>query len=131
MLSRVRTIQIQSDNFKVVATTATFCLTVVKQLLDDNGVATPGLNWPMQLTDNQGATNNFFTNTTDGSATVCALVAGTYTVAEVPVYGFNITGLQVNGSVLPAQSIYSFLWTTKSPNPFVVTFQNTSVQVPE
>lgn len=114
----------KTDNFKVVPTIATFCLTVLKQLVDTNGVATPGLNWPMQLTDNEGATNNFFTNQTDGSATICALVAGTYTVAEVPVLGYNVLGLQVNGAVLPPQSIYSFLWTTKSPNPFVVVFQN-------
>jgi hypothetical protein len=45
-------------------------------------------------------------------------------VAEVPVTGSSVVGLQVNGAVLPAQSVYSFLWTTKSPNPFVVVFQN-------
>jgi hypothetical protein len=117
----------KTDNFKVVPTTATFCLTVLKQLVDSNGVVTPGLNWPMQLTDNEGTTNNYFTNYTDGSVTICSLVAGTYTVAEVPVQGATVVGLQVNGAVLPAQSIYSFLWTTKSPNPFVVVFQNKQV----
>jgi hypothetical protein len=114
----------KTDNFKVVPTTATFCLSVKKQLVDNDGVVTPGLNWPMQLTDNEGATNNFFTNNTDGSASICALVAGTYTVAEVAVPGATVVGLQVNGVVLPAQSIYSFFWTTRSPDPFVVVFQN-------
>jgi hypothetical protein len=114
----------KTDNFKVMPTTATFCLTVIKQLVDSNGVITPGLNWPMQLTDNEGATNNFFTNNKDGSATSCTPVAGTYTVAEGLVSGYSVVGLEVNGAVLPAQSIYSFLWSTKSPNPFVVVFQN-------
>src|SRR5260370_27730761 len=119
----------KTDNFKVVPTTATFCLTVLKKLVDSNGVVTPGLNWPMQLTDNLGVTNGFSTNNTDGSATMCSLVAGTYTVAEVPVSGSTVVGLQVNGAVLPAQSIYSFLWSTKSPNPFVVVFQNTQAPI--
>ena len=110
-------------------TTATFCLTVIKQLVDSNGVITPGFWWPMQTTDNEGATNPFFTNNTDGSATNCALVAGTYTVAELPVSGSSVVGLQVNGAVLPAQSISSFLWSTKSPNPFVVVFQNKAVAI--
>jgi hypothetical protein len=114
----------KTDNFKVMPTTATFCLKVVKQLVDTNGVVTPGFSWPMQLTDNLGASQNFSTNATDGSVTVCALVAGTYTIAEVPKPGFDVVGLQVNGAVLPAQSVYSFLWSTKSPNPFVVVFQN-------
>jgi hypothetical protein len=119
----------KTDNFKVVPTTATFCLTVLKQLVDSNGVVTPGFNWPMQLTDNLGVTNGFSTNNTDGSATMCSLVAGTYTVAEVPVQGSTVVGLQVNGAVLPAQSIYSFLWSTKSPSPFVVLFQNTQTLI--
>ena len=114
----------KTDNFKVVPTIATFCLKVVKQLANGDGTFSPGFGWPMQLTDNELTTNNFFTNNTDGSATLCALVAGTYTVAEVPVTGSSVVGLQVNGAVLPAQSVYSFLWTTKSPNPFVVVFQN-------
>src|SRR5260370_4803496 len=45
----------KTDNFKVMPTTATFCLTVSKQLVDTNGGVTPGGNWPMQLTDNLGA----------------------------------------------------------------------------
>jgi hypothetical protein len=117
----------KTDNFKVMPTTATFCLTVVKQLVDSGGGVAPGFCWPMQLTDNLGATQNFSTNITDGSATICALVAGTYTVAEVS--GSSVVGLQVNGAVLPAQSIYSFLWSTKSPNPFVVVFQNTPPKI--
>lgn len=112
----------KTDNFKVVATTATFCLTVWKQLMNDGGTFDPGTHWPMQLTDSYGVTNNFFTNDTDGSVTKCGLVAGTYTVAEVDQS--SVAGLKVNGAILPAQGIYSFLWTTKSPDPFVVVFQN-------
>ena len=120
----------KTDNFKVMPTTATFCLTIVKQLVDDSGAITPGLKWPMQVMDNQGVTNNLFTNDTDGTVKVCALVAGTYTVSEVPVPGSGVVGLKVNGVVLPPQSLYSFLWTTKSPNPFVIVFQNGDVVIP-
>ena len=56
-------------------------------------------------------------------------MAGTYTINEVSVSGFNIAGLQVNGAILPAQAVYSFLWTTKSPDPFVVVFQNKQVPI--
>jgi hypothetical protein len=119
----------KTDNFKVVPTTPTFCLTVLKKLVDSSGVVTPGFNWSMQLTDNVGVTKQFSTNNTDGSATICSLVAGPYTVAEVPVSGSTVVGLQVNGAVLPAQSIYSFLWSTTSPSPFVVVFQNTQMPI--
>lgn len=118
----------KTDNFKVAPTTATFCLTVFKKLVDSNGVVTPGVSWPMQITDNLGVVNGFITKT-DGSATICPLVAGTYTVEELPVPGYKVVGLQVNEAVLPAQSIYSFLWSTKSPNPFVVVFQNTATDI--
>jgi len=114
----------KTDNFKVVATTATFCLTVKKELVGGDGTSNPGMHWPMQLTDPSGVTNNSFTNDTDGSVTTCGLVAGTYTVAEVTRSGFDVAGLKVNGAVLPAQGIYSFLWSARSPNPFVVVFQN-------
>jgi hypothetical protein len=121
----------KTDNFKVVPTTATFCLTVVKQLIDGDGVATPGTHWAMRLTDYAGVTNNLFTNDTDGSVTTCGLVAGTYTVAEVPRPGYDVMGLLVNGAVLPPQGIYAFLWTTKSPDPFVVVFRNQGVIGPQ
>ncbi|HEV3200059.1 MAG TPA: hypothetical protein VGZ73_19275 [Bryobacteraceae bacterium] len=114
----------KTDNFKVTPTTATFCLKVVKQMVAADGTVSPGLHWPIQVTDSFGVTNNFFTNDTDGSVTVCGLVAGTYTVAEIVQPGTNVVGLQVNGVTLPAQSVYSFLWTFKSPDPFVVLFQN-------
>jgi hypothetical protein len=113
----------KTDNFKITPTTATFCLQVVKQIVADDGTITPGLGWPIQVTDSFGASNNFFTNNTDGSLTVCSLVAGTYTVTE-STQGTYVVGLQVNGAILPAQSVYSFLWTTKSPDPFVIVFQN-------
>src|ERR1017187_3249459 len=120
----------KTDNFKVMPTTATFCLTVIKQLVDSNGAVTAGVGWQMQLTDYSGVTNIFPSLTgPDGTTTICNLVAGTYTVAEGPVTGYSVVGLQVNGAVLPAQSIYSFLWSTKSPNPFVVVFQNKAVAI--
>jgi hypothetical protein len=118
----------KTDNFKVVATTATFCLTMVKQLVDGEQI-TPGFNWDMHVTDNLGVTNKHTTSATDGTITACGLVAGTYTVEEVSQTGRGIVGLKVNGATLPPQSIYSFLWTVKSPNPFVVTFQNGPVDI--
>jgi hypothetical protein len=111
----------KTDNFKVTPTTATFCLTVIKQLVASDGGISPGMNWPFQLTDAFGVATNLFTGS-DGSVTKCGLVAGTYTVAEDP--GSSILGLTVNGAVVPAQTLYSFLWTVKSPDPFVLVFQN-------
>ena len=114
----------KTDNFKVVPTTATFCLKVVKQVANGDGTFSPRSKWQMQLTDNTLTTNSLLFTDTDGSVTQCALVAGSYTVEEILLTGSSVVGLQVNGAVLPAQSVYSFLWTTKSPNPFVVVFQN-------
>jgi hypothetical protein len=117
--------QTKTDNFKIRPTTATFCLTIVKQLVDPNtGAISPGLNWPVQITDSAGITNNYFTNNTDGSVTTCNLVAGTYTASETLLAGFNNVGLQVNGAILPAQPLYAFFWNTGAPDPFVVVFQN-------
>jgi hypothetical protein len=122
----------KTDNFKVVPTTATFCLTLVKQLVDNNGGIAPGPGWSMQVTDSFGVTN-YVPGVTDagGSLSVCSLVAGTYTVAEVLQPGFQVVGLKVNGAVLPAQGVYSFFWTTKSPDPFVVVFQNKGSSGPQ
>lgn len=114
----------KTDNFKVQATAATFCLSVAKQLVDASGAISLGTNWPIAVTDPTGATNNFFTNSTDGTLSVCGLVAGSYTVAEPS--GWNNTvviGLIFNGISLPADITYSFSWTAGQPSPSVV-FQN-------
>jgi hypothetical protein len=114
----------KTDNFKVQATTATFCLSVTKQLVDTTGTISPGLNWPIAVTDPTGATNNFFTNSTDGTLSVCGLVAGSYTVAEPRGYnGTQFISLTVNGAILPTDITYSFSWTAGQPAPAVV-FQN-------
>ena len=116
----------KTDNFKVQASQPTFCLTVTKQLFD---LATPpnvspGLSWPIALTDPLGATNNFSTNTTDGTLSVCGLTAGSYTVTEGMVAPYVVViGLIVNGVALPPQSIYSFTWAAGQPAPTIV-FQN-------
>jgi hypothetical protein len=121
----------KTDNFKIRPTTATFCLTVIKQLVDSSGGITPGTGWSIQVTDSSvGVTNSYTTNGTDGSLAVCNLVAGTYTVTESLVMdgsNYNVVGLQVNGATLPPQSLYSFFWSTKNPDPFVVVFQNQKV----
>jgi hypothetical protein len=114
----------KTDNFKVVPNAATFCLSVMKQMVATDGTISPGTNWPMHVTDAFGSVNNYFTNASDGSLTVCSLVAGTYTVAEDVLAGTYVVGLKVNGTAMPVQSSYSFLWKNKSPDPFVVVFQN-------
>ena len=123
----------KTDNFKVVATTATFCLTMTKQLVDANtGALSPGLNWAMDVTDSVGVTNRYYTGSaasqTPGSVTECGLVAGTYTVQETTA-GAIVVGLKINGFTLPPQSLYSFLWSVQSPNPFVIVFQNQVVGI--
>lgn len=112
----------KTDNFKVQPNTATFCLSVAKQLVDFSGNVTPGFNWPMTLTDPNGATNNFFTNTTDGTLSICGLAAGNYTITEI-LNGYYVLGLSVNGTSLPAQPSYSFSWAAGQTAPSV-TFQN-------
>ncbi len=114
----------KTDNFKISPTTATFCLKVVKQKIDaDSGAITPGLSWPITITDPLGVVKNTATSSTDGTLSICNLTAGTYVVSE-DLQGLNNVGLIVNGATLPAQSIYAFLWTEKSPNPFTIIFQN-------
>ncbi len=112
----------KTDNFKVRPTAPTFCLSVAKQLVDQSGNSVPGLGWPMMLTDPEGVTNNFFTNSQDGTASICGLAPGTYTIAEDPS-GLQVIGLVVDGISLPVQPVYSFSWTAGQPGPSVV-FQN-------
>ncbi len=119
----------KTDNFKVKATAATFCLSVTKQLVDLAGNPSYGVHWPIALTEPTGATNNFFTNDTDGTLSICGLVPGSYTVAEPAGYGgTEIYGLIVNGITLPPDITYSFSWRAGQPAPSVV-FQN--LQVPQ
>jgi hypothetical protein len=112
----------KSDNFKVQATVPTFCLSVAKQIVDYSGGITPGLGWPILLTDPSGVTNNFFTNSRSGTLSICGLVAGSYTVVEDP-RNMEVIGLVLDGTPLPAQPLYSFTWTPGLPAPSVV-FQN-------
>ncbi|HEV3334517.1 MAG TPA: hypothetical protein VG096_26195 [Bryobacteraceae bacterium] len=113
----------KTDNFKVKPNLATFCLSLAKQLLlDPNGAPSPGLFWPIDVTDPNGVTNNFFTNATDGTLSVCGLVAGSYTVTE-SLEGSTVLGLIVNGVSLPAQPVYSFSWVAGQPGTSVI-FQN-------
>jgi hypothetical protein len=113
----------KTDNFKVKPNIPTFCLSVAKQIVDSNGNISPGLSWPIALTDPSGAgSNNYFTNTTDGSLSICGLVAGNYTVSE-SLNGYLVVGLIVNSTSLPAQSVYSFSWAAGMPAPTLV-FQN-------
>jgi hypothetical protein len=116
----------KTDNFKVKPNTATFCLTVVKELVNPFGVVFPGLNWPIALTDPSGSTNNFFTNETDGSLSVCGLVPGIYTVTE-DLQGYPVVSLTFNRSpILPVQPAYAFSWAAGMPDPVVV-FRNYAV----
>jgi hypothetical protein len=73
--------QSKTDNFKAQpGTAATFCLLLQKQLRNGN-VLSPLGGWIFQVTDPSGVTNQYVTDST-GQATVCQLVAGTYSVVE-------------------------------------------------
>jgi len=108
----------KTDNFKAAFGTPTFCLTVEKQ--NSATGLSPVQNWPFQVTDPLGVVNSFFTDAA-GTVQVCGLGEGAYTVAEDP--GANINGLIVNGTSLPASTIYSFTWTAGQPAPVII-FQN-------
>ncbi len=112
----------KSDNFKVQPVIPTFCLSVTKQIMNQFGPPSPGFSWPIDVTDSAGVTNNFFTNDTDGTLSVCGLVIGSYTVTEA-LNGGTVIGLIVNGIVMPAQPLYSFSWAAGQPAPSLV-FQN-------
>lgn len=115
----------KTDNFKVQPTIPTFCVSIAKQLVDQSGTISPGLGWPVAVTDSAGVTNNFFTNNTDGTLSVCGLVAGSYTVTE-SLNDYLVIGLIVNGTRVPAQPLYSFSWAPGQPGISVI-FQNQMV----
>ena len=114
----------KTDNFKVNASAATFCLTVNK--LDSSNVPVAG--WQFNLTDPLGTVNAYFT---DGSGTllVCGLVEGAYTVTETLVAPVTVVGLKVNGVDLPPVPIYSFIWADGQPAPTIVFKNQYSVPV--
>jgi len=113
----------KTDNFKVNPNTATFCLTVTKQLVDSsNAFLLAGANWEMTLNYPNTTSNNFFTDA-NGNLSICSLAAGSYTISEA-LNGYINVGLIVNGTSLPAQPTYSFTWAAGQPAPSVV-FQNT------
>jgi hypothetical protein len=112
----------KTDNFKVNAAAATFCLTVFKQLLLDDGTVTPGANWEFDLTDPLGTVNAYFTDA-NGQLQVCGLVTGGYTVAEN--ISATVVELSVNGVPLPPATIYSFTWSAGQQQPVIV-FKNQS-----
>lgn len=119
----------KTDNFKVQPTIPTFCISIRKEVMDQAGKVSPGFRWPIAVTDSAGVTNNYFTNDTDGSLSVCNLVAGSYTVTEsltVSEIDYLVIGLTVNGIPLPAQPLYSFSWTAGQPGVSVV-FQNQTI----
>jgi hypothetical protein len=120
----------KTDNFKVQANQPTFCLSVAKQLADsaDPPNITPGFSWPITVTDPTGGSNGYFTNTTDGTLSVCGLTAGTYTVTEGMLPGYQVIGLTFNGVPQTPQTSYSFTWSMGWPTLEIV-FVNQPVPV--
>lgn len=121
----------KTDNFKVRPNIPTFCLTVTKQIVTQDGIR-PGFNWPIAVTDQAGVINRYYTSSPSddqdvpaSTLSVCGLVAGSYMVEESQE-GYQIYGLIVNGVSLPPQTLYSFTWAVGQQWPSVV-FQNQSV----
>ncbi len=116
----------KTDNFKVKAKEATFCLTVNKVILDFKGFPSPGANWMITLMDPLGGTNNFNTDA-NGTVKICALTAGGYTVTESLTDSqgntYHVVGLVVNGVSQSPSEVYSFNWTPGKPDQNV-TFYN-------
>ena len=121
----------KTDNFKVQPNIPTFCISITKELVVDPEDplfgTVPGINWPISVTDPAGVTNNFWTNQTDGTLSVCGLVAGSYIVTE-STDGAFVIGLKVNGSPAPTQSIYAFTWKAGQPGISLV-FKNFLIPV--
>ncbi len=120
----------KTDNFKVHTATSTFCLTIQKLFLQDDGITfAPQPNWEFDLTDPLPVTNPHYTDTT-GEVVVCDLAPGTYTIAEDPSSSvYDITGY--NGVTLHATSLptsVSFTWQLGQPAPGIV-FRNQTTPV--
>jgi len=120
--------QSKTDNFKVKASSATFCLAVTKQVESANGSITPGVAWPMTLTDPSGTSTPYATNSA-GTLSICGLAPGSYTITESTLIGvvfYVAVGLTFDGTaVSPPDSTYTFTWAAGDPAPTVV-FVNTS-----
>lgn len=122
--------QSKTDNFKALsAPSATFCLTVQKNLNDGFTVYPNLLGWGITVTDGLGVTNRYTTDSTAGQITVCQLPAGSYTVVEdatgpVAPNCFVDGPLQttVNGGIQPTAGTATFSWS--STQPVNVTFTN-------
>lgn len=112
----------KTDNFKAKAGTPTFCLTVGKGIIDEEGAETPGANWQMFITDPLGVENRYYTGE-DGWLRVCGLSEGLYTVREDLVDGYYIDDLIVNGEHLAVEPVYSFTWSVGKAEPVIV-FKN-------
>ncbi|MBN9661594.1 MAG: hypothetical protein J0H49_25585 [Acidobacteria bacterium] len=111
----------KSDNFKAKNDTATFCLSVTKQLLQSSGAYAAGSGWQFDVTDPLGVVNSYFADG-NGELQVCGLSAGSYTIAEDQ--GSQLLALYVNGALVNVPSPnYSFIWTAGQPSPVLV-FQN-------
>jgi hypothetical protein len=116
--------QSKTDNFKVKAVDPTFCLTVLKQFPDEQGVFVPYAGWMMTVTDTSGTTNSSLpTDTENGAARFCGLTPATYIVMEEVRPDIGVVGLFVNGWPMPPDVVYSFTWQPGDAEP-VILFQN-------
>ena len=106
----------KTDNFKVNTASATFCLTVQKLFLQDDGLTySPQPAWEFDVTDPLSVTNKFFTDTT-GQVVVCDLAPGNYTVSETLTPPTIVVGLTVNNAPQsPPSTSTSFMWQVGQP----------------
>jgi hypothetical protein len=124
----------KTDNFKVKTGTATFCLTVLKEVLQPDGTTyAPVGNWRMTVTDPQGSIVDRFTNVS-GQLSVCSLPPGSYTVVESTDgpdgVAYAVVSLEVNGVAAPTDTVYSFTWAPGKPAP-VILYRNKPAAIPE
>lgn len=114
----------KTDNFKVKAAEPTFCLTVLKEFPNEQGVFVPFAGWEMTVTEIGGTTNSSLpTDTENGAARFCGLTPGTYMVAEEQRPDIHVVGLFVNDYSLLPDVVYSFTWKPGDAEP-VILFQN-------
>ena len=73
--------QSKTDNFKAQPGTASVFSLVLKKVLNDGGNLSPFPGWIFTVTDPNGVTNQFVTDST-GQITVPQLVAGNYIISE-------------------------------------------------
>lgn len=119
----------KTDNFKV-RDVRTFCINVHKDILDDKGGVSPGVDWLISIQESLGDTAELLTDK-DGNAERCGLTAGFYTVSETLQGGTTVYATEVDGvQQAPSTTVNVQLKNGLKDDSVSVKFTNTPKEEP-